>query len=165
MWHFFRWHLPIERICIIYFPLGKLPGEYPDHIIVLPSSNRSKHEAILPFPPLLHFNLPFMLFSHSSFVPCLSFLTNFVDPCELISSKHEYSRLSIFLLFDYIVVIYRYGRTILRLNQTVDFFFFSLDCNFFLGLFFFHYYYFFPIHCESTQVKRFWHWFLAWQLH
>lgn len=56
-----------------------------------------------------------MLFSHSSFVPCLSFLTNFVDPCELISSKHEYSRLSIFLLFDYIVVIYRYGRTILRL--------------------------------------------------
>lgn len=136
MRHFFRWHLPIERICIIYFPLGKLPGEYPDRIIVLPSSNRSKHEAILPFLP----SLPILIFPPLSFPfcsPCLSFLTNFG------SARIDFFEIS--STFDLLIVIYiyRYGRTILTFNQMVDFFLFSARLVIFLSIFFFFCYYYF----------------------
>lgn len=173
MWHFFRWHLPIQRICIIYFPLGKLPGEYPDRIIVLPSSNRSKHEAILS-PP--YFNLPSI---PSSLIPLLfsvslPFLTNFG------STRIDFFEIWISPTFDLLIVrLYRCYISLWKndstFNQmvTVDFSFSRSTVIFFLAffplllLFFFIIIIFFSFfHSgESTQVKRFWHWFLAWQLH
>lgn len=170
MRHFFRWHLPIERICIIYFPLGKLPGEYPDRIIVLPSSNRSKHEAILPSLP----SLPILIFPPLSFPfcsPCLSFLTNFG------SARIDFFEIS--STFDLLIVIYiSLWKNDSTFNQMVDFFLFSARLVIFLSIFFFFCYYYFLFFIiivvvffllfhsgESTQVKRFWHWFLAWQLH
>lgn len=141
MRHFFRWHLPIERICIIYFPLGKLPGEYPDRIIVLPSSNRSKHEAILPSLP----SLPILIFPPLSFPfcsPCLSFLTNFG------SARIDFFEIS--STFDLLIVIYiSLWKNDSTFNQMVDFFpflgstrNFSLDLFFLLLLLFFIFYYY-----------------------
>lgn len=135
MWHFFRWHLPIQRICIIYFPLGKLPGEYPDHIIVLPSSNRSKHEAILS-PP--YFNLPSI---PSSLIPLLfsvslPFLTNFG------STRIDFFETWISPTFDLLIVrLYRYYISLWKndstFNQmvTVDFSFSRSTVIFFLAFF------------------------------
>lgn len=136
MWHFFRWHLPIQRICIIYFPLGKLPGEYPDRIIVLPSSNRSKHEAILPPPP--HFNLPSI---PSSLIPLLfsvslPFLTNFG------STRIDFFETWISPTFDLLIVrLYRCYISLWKndstFNQmvTVDFSFSRSTVIFFLAFF------------------------------
>lgn len=172
MWHFFRWHLPIQRICIIYFPLGKLPGEYPDRIIVLPSSNRSKHEAILPPSP--YFNLPSI---PSSLIPLLfsvslPFLTNFG------STRIDFFETWISPTFDLLIVrLYRCYISLWKndstFNQmvTMDFSFSRSTVIFFLAffplllLFFIIIIIFFFHSGKSTQVKRFWHWFLAWQLH
>lgn len=153
MRHFFRWHLPIERICIIYFPLGKLPGEYPDRIIVLPSSNRSKHEAILPFLP----SLPILIFPPLSFPfcsPCLSFLTNFG------SARIDFFEIS--STFDLLIVIYiSLWKNDSTFNQMVDFFpflgstrNFSLDLFFLLLLLFFIFYYYCCCFFSSFPFRR-----------
>lgn len=153
MRHFFRWHLPIERICIIYFPLGKLPGEYPDRIIVLPSSNRSKHEAILPSLP----SLPILIFPPLSFPfcsPCLSFLTNFG------SARIDFFEIS--STFDLLIVIYiSLWKNDSTFNQMVDFFpflgstrNFSLDLFFLLLLLFFIFYYYCCCFFSSFPFRR-----------
>lgn len=153
MRHFFRWHLPIERICIIYFPLGKLPGEYPDRIIVLPSSNRSKHEAILLSLP----SLPILIFPPLSFPfcsPCLSFLTNFG------SARIDFFEIS--STFDLLIVIYiSLWKNDSTFNQMVDFFpflgstrNFSLDLFFLLLLLFFIFYYYCCCFFSSFPFRR-----------
>lgn len=135
----FRWHLPVETICVIYLAVGKLPGEYPTassrfhHLF----DRNTKLSFFFLFFLLIYFGVEaFFLLLSSPFHYVDSVLSH-MDPREFISSKRQCSWLSIFFSYtDTTVIIDRHGRTISCLIRYPPTFLFLRNCHFFPPLFF-----------------------------